>query len=156
MCVCVCVCVLQITKKLAGSAKGTALWLTSVGNEYGQILISVLTAQEGAGLDKMANDLVRRYAQAGVDPPVALYVDCGCCAQSAETKLQARFSGWLDIWHFMRRIALACTTNAHQLYPQFMAQVSASIFEWDAGDLTLLRETQVQQRHSQGLSVAEN
>ncbi|KAK5612018.1 hypothetical protein CRENBAI_002028 [Crenichthys baileyi] len=61
----------KITKKLAGTAKRTALWLTSVGNEHGQILISVLTAQEGAGLDRMASDVVKRYEKAGVDPPVA-------------------------------------------------------------------------------------
>ena len=150
-------CVLQITNKLAGTAKGTALWLTSVGNEYGQILMSVVTAQEGSGLDQMAHDLVRRYARAGVDPPVALYVDCGCCAEAETTKLQARFSGWpdlvvrLDIWHFMRRIALACTTNAHQLYPAFMAQLSACIFEWDAGDLALLRQAKAQQLQIQGI-----
>lgn len=154
--------VLQITKKLAGTAKGTALWLTSVGNEYGQILISVLTAQEGAGLDKMANDLVRRYAQAGVDPPVVLYVDCGCCAEAAETtKLQARFNGWpqlvvrLDIWHFMRRLALGCTTDAHQLYPLFMSRLSACIFEWDAADLALLREAKAKQLQAQGLSSVD-
>ena len=148
---------LQITKKLAGTAKGTALWLTSVGNEYGQILISVLTAQEGAGLDMMAADLVRRYQQAGVDPPVALYVDCGCCTVVGETKLEARFGGWpdltvrLDIWHFMRRIALGCVTDAHQLYPLFMSRLSACIFEWDAADLALLREAKRQLLQSQGL-----
>lgn len=154
--------VLQITKKLAGTAKGTGLWLTSVGNEYGQILISVLTAQEGAGLDKMANDLVRRYMQASVDPPVALYVDCGCCAEAAETtKLQARFSGWpdlvvrLDIWHFMRRLALGCTTDAHQLYPLFMSRLSACIFEWDAADVALLRQAKAQQLQAQGLSSVD-
>ena len=54
-------CVFQITKKLAGTAKGTAVWMSSVGNEFGEILISVLTAQEGPGLDQMANDLVKRY-----------------------------------------------------------------------------------------------
>ncbi|XP_035528006.1 uncharacterized protein LOC118335689 [Morone saxatilis] len=152
----------KITKKLAGTAKGTALWLTSVGNEYGQILMSVLTAQEGAGLDPMAADLVRRYQQAGVDPPVALYVDCGCCAGAAEdTKLKARFSGWpdlivrLDIWHFMRRLALGCTTDAHQLYPLFMSRLSACIFEWDAADLALLREAKSQQLQSQGLSTLD-
>ncbi|XP_051244073.1 uncharacterized protein LOC127356410 [Dicentrarchus labrax] len=150
----------KITKKLAGTAKGTALWLTSVGNEYGQILMSVLTAQEGAGLDPMAADLVRRYQRAGMDPPVALYVDCGCCAAAAEeTKLKARFSGWpdlivrLDIWHFMRRLALGCTTDAHQLYPLFMSRLSACIFEWDAADLALLREAKSQQLQSQGLDV---
>ncbi|KAL1276101.1 hypothetical protein QQF64_035724 [Cirrhinus molitorella] len=42
-----------ITKKLAGTARGMGLWLTSVGNEFGQVLISVLTAQEGAGLNMM-------------------------------------------------------------------------------------------------------
>ncbi|XP_034460728.1 uncharacterized protein LOC117773137 [Hippoglossus hippoglossus] len=147
----------KITKKLAGTAKGTAHWLTSVGNEYGQVLISVLTAQEGAGLDLMAADLVKRYQQAGVDPPVALYVDCGCCTEAGETKLKARFSGWpdiiirLDIWHFMRRLALGCTTDAHQLYPVFMSRLSASIFEWDAADLAMLREAKRQQLRSQGL-----
>ncbi|KAK0151032.1 hypothetical protein N1851_007824 [Merluccius polli] len=69
----------KITKKLSGHAKGTALWLTSVSNEVGQILISVLTAQEGPALDMMAADLIRRYSDAGVAPPQLLYVDCDCC-----------------------------------------------------------------------------
>ena len=156
---CVSLTVPQITKKLTGTAQGTALWLSSVGNEYGQILMSVLTAQEGAGLDQMAEGLMRRFAQAGVDPPVALYVDCGCCAEAEKTKLQARFSEWpnlivrLDIWHFMRRLAIACTTHAHQLYPTFMSQVSACIFEWDAGDMALLREAKSRQLQAQGLST---
>ncbi|CAM4558765.1 unnamed protein product [Leuciscus chuanchicus] len=62
----------QITKKLSGLAKGPALWLTSVSNEVGQILISVLTAQEGPALDTMAADLIRRYSNAGVAPPQLL------------------------------------------------------------------------------------
>ncbi|KAG1960375.1 hypothetical protein F2P79_006267 [Pimephales promelas] len=101
----------------------------------GQVLISVLTAGEGPGLDLMAAGLVDRYKAAGVDPLVALYVDCGCCKDMGETKLKARFGGWpnlivrLDIWHFMRRLAVGCTTDAHQLYPTFMARMSAYIFE---------------------------
>lgn len=161
MWLCSCV-VLQITKKLAGTAKGTGLWLSSVGNEHGQILMSVLTAQEGAGLDRMASGLVKRYEQAGVDPPVALYVDCGCCAEAAETtKLQARFSGWprlvvrLDIWHFMRRLALGCTTDAHQLYPLYMSRMSSCIFEWDAADLALLREAKAQQLQAKGVPTTD-
>ncbi|KAG9283218.1 hypothetical protein AMEX_G1968 [Astyanax mexicanus] len=152
----------KITKKLAGTAKGTGLWLTSVGNELGQVLISVLTAQEGAGLDKMADGLVRRYQQASVDPPVVLYVDCGCCTQAGDTKLKTRFSGWpalhirLDIWHFMRRIALGCTTDAHQLYPIFMSRLSSCIFEWDAADVALLREAKRQLLMSQGLPAQDD
>lgn len=87
----------QITKKLSGTAKGTALWLTSIGNEIGQILISVLTAQEGPGLDLMVADLMKRYSQAAVAPPVLLYVDCGCCVEQGVSKLQTRFGEWTDL-----------------------------------------------------------
>lgn len=153
--------VFQVIKKLAGTARGTALWLSSVGNEYGEILISVLTAQEGAGLDRMAEDLVRRYQLADVDPPVILYVDCGCCAKAERTtKLEVRFGGWpdliirLDIWHLMRRLAIACTTEAHQLYAFFMSRLSACIFEWDAADLALLRQAKAQQLRTKGLPTA--
>ncbi|XP_035988143.1 uncharacterized protein LOC110367754 isoform X2 [Fundulus heteroclitus] len=144
----------KVPKKLAGTAEGSGLWLSSVGNEHGQILISVLTAQEGAALDRMARGLVQRYQQAGVDPPVVLYVDSGCCAGAAET---TRFSGWpqlvvrLDVWHFMQRLALGCTSDAHQLYPLYMSRMSACIFEWDAADLALLREAKAQQLVAQGL-----
>ncbi|XP_051747586.1 uncharacterized protein LOC127511105 [Ctenopharyngodon idella] len=140
----------KITKKLAGTARGMGLWFTSVGNEFGQVLISVLTAQEGAGLDMMVDGLVKRYQQAGVDPPAVLYIDCGCCTEMGKTKLKTRFRGWpdlkirLDIWHFMCRIALGCTTDAHQLYPIF---VSACIFEWD---VSMLRKAKRELLMSQG------
>jgi len=94
----------------------------------------------------MISGLISRYQQAGVDPPVLLYVDSGCCIEKGQTKLQNRFGEWptvnirLDIWHFMRRLATGCTTDAHPLYPTFMGCLSACIFEWDAGDLSLLRQ----------------
>jgi hypothetical protein len=37
----------KIAKKLAGHSRGTAAWVTNVGNEYGQVLMSVATASEG-------------------------------------------------------------------------------------------------------------
>ncbi|XP_028461389.1 uncharacterized protein LOC114573402 [Perca flavescens] len=37
----------KVTKKLAGAAAGAAAWCTNVGNEHGQVLVSVLTAGEG-------------------------------------------------------------------------------------------------------------
>lgn len=120
----------------------------------------MLTAQEGAGLDMMAGGLVKRYQQANVLPPVILYVDCGCCTQAGETKLKMRFSGWpdlivrLDIWHFMRRLALGCTTDAHQLYPIFMSRLSSCIFEWDAADVALLRNAKKQQLLAQGFPTS--
>ncbi|XP_030268423.1 uncharacterized protein LOC115579081 [Sparus aurata] len=147
----------KITKKLAGHGKGTALWVTSLGNEVGQILISVLSVLEGPGLSTMASGIMQRYHQAAVPPPVLLYVDCGCCVSDGMSKLQTTFAEWqdlnirLDIWHFMRRLAVGCTTDAHALYPSFMGGLSACIFEWDAGDLTLLRQAKRQQLRQEGV-----
>ncbi|XP_037829912.1 uncharacterized protein LOC119616758 [Kryptolebias marmoratus] len=156
-------CTKKITKKLAGHSKGTALRVSLVSDELGQILNSVLTVQEGPGLDKMAAGLMDRYRQAGVAPPKVLYVDCGCCVNEGLSKLQERFGEWpdlhirLDIWHFMQRLAVGCTTDAHLLYPAFMRALSSCIFVWDAGDLDLLRRSklkQLQQEQRPGVTNA--
>jgi hypothetical protein len=55
----------QVVKTLAGQARGTATWSTNVGNEHGQVLMSVLTASEGGFLQPMIDGLVRRYETAG-------------------------------------------------------------------------------------------
>lgn len=52
---------LQITKKLAGDAKGTSNWCTNIGNEFGQVLISVFTVNEGIGLEPLITGIVERY-----------------------------------------------------------------------------------------------
>ncbi|XP_054643300.1 uncharacterized protein LOC129187709 isoform X2 [Dunckerocampus dactyliophorus] len=135
----------KMTKKLAGEAAGTAAWVTNVGNEYGQVLMSVLTAAEGDGLVAMADGLIRRYREARQDPPQVLYVDRDCCA-TGPSKVAAMFGEWeqlvvrLDVWHLMRRFARGVTTDAHILYATFMARLSFAIFEWDEGDVTRLRE----------------
>ncbi len=57
--------VFQITKKLAGGIGDTAAWMTNIGNELGQVLNSVLTTAEGAGLEELCQGIVRRYQNAG-------------------------------------------------------------------------------------------
>ena len=147
-----------MVKKLAGAAAGTAAWATNVGNEFGQVLISVLTAAEGAGLNKMAEGLTERYSQANQEPPVLLYVDRDCCSDSGSSKAKSLFGRWpdlqvrLDVWHFMRRLASACTTENHQLYGTFMAKLSACIFEWDAGDYTQLHAAKSAELQQQGIT----
>jgi len=42
-------------KEAGRPLQGTALWVTSIGNEVGQILNSVLTVQERPGLDVMVS-----------------------------------------------------------------------------------------------------
>lgn len=107
----------------------------------------------------MVSGLTNRYSQAGVTPPVLLYVDSGCCVEKGQSKLQARFGEWpdliirLDIWHFMRRLAVGCTTDAHPLYPAFMARLSACIFEWDPRDVALLRQAKREHLQEEGVPV---
>ncbi|XP_052471905.1 uncharacterized protein LOC128028665 [Carassius gibelio] len=136
----------KVTKKLAGHAAGTAAWVTDVGNEIGQVLMCVLTEGEGKGLLPMCSGLVVRYRRAGEAPPQVLYVDRDCCSAGDKGKAAAMFSEWdqlvvrLDVWHFIRRIAVGVTTDSHPLYAPFMGHLSACIFEWDAGDVERLKE----------------
>ena len=37
----------KVCKKLQGAAAGTATWVTNIGNERGEILMSVVTDSEG-------------------------------------------------------------------------------------------------------------
>nr|XP_055075103.1 uncharacterized protein LOC129454565 [Misgurnus anguillicaudatus] len=134
----------KVTKKLAGAAAGTAAWCTNVGNEHGQVLVSVLTAAEGHGLHPMAAGLMKRYREAGEAAPKVMYVDRDCCSLHGKSQVKVMFSEWdelkvrLDIWHFMRRFAAGVTTEAHPLYGTFMARLSMCIFQWDSDDVAAL------------------
>lgn len=132
-----------MTKKLAGQAARTASWAANISNEIGQVLQSVMTAGEGVGLESMAAGIVQRYRDAEMPPPVLLYVDSHCCG--ASQLIDIFRDAWpdlavrLDIWHFMRRLAVGVTTDTHRLYGTFMSQLSHAIFKWDKDDLTLLK-----------------
>ncbi|XP_035986841.1 uncharacterized protein LOC118560170 isoform X2 [Fundulus heteroclitus] len=147
----------KVTKKLAGAAANTAGWCTNIGNEHGQVLVSVLTAAEGHGLWPMAAGLMRRYREAGVAPPAIMYVDRDCCSPHGQSQVRAMFAEWrelqvrLDIWHFMRRFAAGVTTEAHQLYGVFMAGLSRCIFELDPADVAALRLAKQGQLLAQGV-----
>lgn len=135
----------KVTKKLVGEAQNTCAWATNVGNEHGQVLMSVLTCAEGNGLAHMAAGLMKRYTDAEVCPPEVLYVDRGCCG-SEHTHLRKLFKEWpnliirLDVWHCMRRFARGCTTESHQLYAEFMARLSQCFFVLSDEDWSLLRK----------------
>ena len=95
---------------------------------------SALQCSEGAGLKPMAEGLVKRYTDAGVSPPKLLYVDRDCCEGGA-VKMKDLFKQCgdlfirVDIWHFMRWIAVGCTTEAHPLYGVFLGWLSQCIFQ---------------------------
>ena len=135
----------KVCKKLQGADADTAAWATNVGNEKGEILISVLTQSEGIlDLQRLANGLMDRFDNAQQESPQILYTDRDCCSQNGPSKFNVLFSRWsglhvcLDIWHFMRRLACGCTSESHPLYGTFMGKLSNCIFEWDADDFDLL------------------
>ena len=52
----------KVCKKLQGAAAGTATWVINVGNERGEILMSVVTDLEGLlALKPMADGLMKRF-----------------------------------------------------------------------------------------------
>lgn len=130
--------------------------MTSVGNERGQVLISVLTTHEGQGLEQMLTGLIQRYAKPKPKEPAPqlLYVDRDCCSEKLKATFQSAWPGLtirLDIWHFMRRIASGVTTDSHPLYKSFMAGLSRAIFMWDKDDLDLLKEAKKQVMLDKGI-----
>ena len=51
----------KVCKKLQGAAAGTATWVTNVGNEQGEVLMSVVTKAEGLlSLKNMADGLMKQ------------------------------------------------------------------------------------------------
>jgi hypothetical protein len=76
---------------IVGRGRKTAMWATNVGNEHGQVLMSVMTVGEGASLKPMLDGLIARYRDAGVPPPKALYVDRDCCGTASVHKY---FGAW--------------------------------------------------------------
>ena len=61
----------------------------------------------------------------------------------------------LDVWYFICRFSSAYTTDTHPLYSVFLSKLSTCIFEWDAGDLALLREAKPVQLGGKGMAFAD-
>lgn len=63
----------KVACKLAGHSAGTATWVTNVGNEHGQVIMSVLTASEGFGLAQMVAGIIKMYRDVAAPPAVLLW-----------------------------------------------------------------------------------
>ena len=88
----------KICRKLQGAAANTASWCTNVGNENGEILISVLTTSESTdGLKRMADGQISRFQSAVTNPPKLLYTDRECCRIGGDSKLKQLFGAWVSL-----------------------------------------------------------
>ena len=80
----------KVTKKLQGVAANTAMWMTNLGNERGEVLQSVLPASEStAALQHLAEGLMSRYEMLCQEPPTVIYTDRDCCNPSGLSKFQS-------------------------------------------------------------------
>lgn len=67
---------LQRKQQIKEAAANTAAWIMNVGNERGEIVVSVVTSSEDlSSLKPLADGLVHHYVTAGVEPPVVIYTD---------------------------------------------------------------------------------
>lgn len=86
--------------------------MSNVGNEYGQVLNSVLTTGEGAGLDDLCQGIVQRYRDAGEPQPAAIYVDRDCCSDRGGLPVIC-----VDVYFFFCQIkAVGDNTNQKKMY----------------------------------------
>lgn len=136
----------KICHKLQGTAACSASWTTSVANESGEVLVSVLTTSEDRlSLQPMADGLMQRFERNNWNSPRIMYVDRDCCKSDGPSRFQQLFIGWprlqvrLDSWHFMRRLGAGCVSESHPLHGAFMSALSDCIFAIDAADIGLLR-----------------
>lgn len=71
----------KVVKKLQGKAAGSASWATNIGNERGEVVMSVITDSESfSSLKRMADGLMTRYKTARQPAPKILYTDRDCCS----------------------------------------------------------------------------
>ncbi|XP_055062318.2 uncharacterized protein [Misgurnus anguillicaudatus] len=132
-----------------------ATWMSNVGNECGQVLNSVLTTGEGAGLGDLSQGIVQRYRDADEPQPAAIYVDRDCCSDRGVSPVLHWFWPWtstvrLDVFHFMGRFTKGLTTEHHPLYGTFCSKLSSCIFELYYKDICNLKEakrSELRQKH---------
>ena len=67
-------------KKIYGAGQGTMQYVTSILNEWGQFLTTVLVAAESEECYKrLARGLIARFDRAQAQPPRVIYADSNCC-----------------------------------------------------------------------------
>lgn len=83
---------------------------------------------------------MKRHLDAGVYPSTVLYVDRDS-RRGIAVETKRLLSQWsemeisLDIWHFMRCIAVGCTTQSQPKYAIFLGRLFHCTFKWSQEDL---------------------
>ncbi|XP_077098059.1 uncharacterized protein LOC143749421 [Siphateles boraxobius] len=137
----------KVLKKIYGDGQGTMQYLTSVLNEWGQFLTTVVVAAESeACYARMARGLVARFERAKAPAPRVIYADNNCCRDSGSSFLETLFSDWvqrgavvrLDIRHWLHRWDAVVIKQSHAKYGVFMSAMAGAVLACNKGDMMLL------------------
>jgi len=80
--------VFQVLKKVYGDGQGTFQYVTSVLNEWGQFLTTVVVASESENCyRRLARGLMARFKRANAPAPKVIYTDNSCCVAGGQGRL---------------------------------------------------------------------
>ncbi|XP_073715797.1 uncharacterized protein [Misgurnus anguillicaudatus] len=137
----------KILKKIYGDGQGTMQYVTSVLNEWGQFLTTVVVASESEGCcARMARGLVARFRRANAPAPKVVYADNNCCRDSGPSFLENLFGDWvkrgtvirLDIRHWLHRWDAVVIKQSHAKYGAFMSAMAGAVLAYNKADMMLL------------------
>ncbi|XP_043980688.1 uncharacterized protein LOC122835588 [Gambusia affinis] len=137
----------KILKKIYGDGQGTMQYVTSVLNQWGQFLTTVVVAAESEGCyRRMAKGLMARFDRAGAPAPIIIYADSNCCRDSGSSFLEKLFADWvqkgtvvrLDIRHWLHRWDAVVIKQSHAKYGLFMSALAGAVLAYNRDDMSLL------------------
>ncbi|XP_013407000.1 uncharacterized protein LOC106171268 [Lingula anatina] len=134
----------QILKKVYGDGRGSLQYVTSILNEWGQFLTTVVVASESEECyRRMARGLIERFKRADAPAPRVLYTDNNCCRDGGESFYETLFSDWveegmvvrLDIRHWLHRWDSVVIKQSHAKYGVFMSALAGAVLAFNKADL---------------------
>uniref|UniRef100_A0A0F8AU07 C2H2-type domain-containing protein n=1 Tax=Larimichthys crocea TaxID=215358 RepID=A0A0F8AU07_LARCR len=137
----------KVLKKIYGDGQGTMQYVTSVLNEWGQFVTTVVVAAESEGCyGRMARGLIARFRRANAPAPKVLYAGNNCCRDSGSSFLENLFGDWvkrgtvvrLDIRHWLHRWNAAVIKQSHAKYGVFMSALAGAVLAYNKVDMMLL------------------
>ncbi|RXN13747.1 hypothetical protein ROHU_009480 [Labeo rohita] len=137
----------KVLKKIYGDGQGTMQYVTSVLNEWGQFLTTVVVAAESEGCyRRMAKGLMGRFERARAPAPTVIYADNNCCRDSGSSFLENLFGDWvqkgtvvrLDIRHWLHRWDAVVIKQSHAKYGVFMSALAGAVLAYYKDDMMLL------------------
>ncbi|XP_024120341.1 uncharacterized protein LOC112141438 [Oryzias melastigma] len=137
----------QILRKIYGDGQATMQFLTSVLNEWGQFVTTVVMTSDSEDCYKrMARGLTAWFKRAQAPAPKILYADSHCCCDGGTSMLESLFADWieegmvirLDIHHWLHRWDAVVIRQSHARYGAFMSAMAGALLAYNQADMQLL------------------